>query len=250
MAFRVEKKLVLACHITGNYDVNRNTILPDDDFSLVQDWVNALINLPLHGIIFHNNFSESTCAAHQNAFVSFVRVDYDPQFNPNVFRYLVYRDFLCAHAQEIESLFVTDVSDVVAINNPFSQALFLAHPEALFCGDEPKRLNDPWMREHAAHLRSKITEYAAYESEFADSPLLNCGIIGGSIVVMRELIENLAFIHETYNCNNQSAYTGDMGAFNYVARTVFKDRLLHGAPVNTMFKSYEQDRRDCWFRHK
>lgn len=240
----------MACHITGNYDVNRNTTLPDDDFSLVLDWVNALIDLKLNGIIFHNNFSPATCNAHQNPFVSFVQIDYNPQFNPNVFRYLAYRDFLRAHAHEIESLFVTDVSDVVAVNNPFLEPLFLAHPGVLFCGDEPKCLDDPWMQEHAAHLRRKIADYAAYETAFAEYALLNCGIIGGNIAVMQELIERLAFIHETYNHDNQTTYTGDMGAFNYVARTAFKSRLLHGAPVNTVFKAYERLRGDCWFRHK
>jgi len=248
--FPTHKNVIMACHITGIYDVNRSYTLPNDDYSLVKAWADSVIDLKLNGIIFHNNFSESTCTLHQNKYVSFVRVEYDPQFNPNVFRYLIYRDFLRVHAHAIESLFVTDVSDVVALNNPFSQALFSAHPEVLFCGDEPKRLNNPWMREHAAHLRSKIADYAAYESEFAESPLLNCGIIGGNIAVMRELIDALAFIHETYNRDNTTAYTGDMGAFNYVARIRFKERLWHGAPVNTVFKSYETDRRDCWFRHK
>jgi len=41
-----------------------------------------------------------------------------------------------------------------------------------------------------------------------------------------------------------------MGAFNYLARTQFNGHLRHGAPVNTVFKMYENERQDCWFRHK
>jgi hypothetical protein len=41
-----------------------------------------------------------------------------------------------------------------------------------------------------------------------------------------------------------------MGAFNYLARTKFNNQLKHGAPVNTLFKGYELERKDCWFRHK
>jgi hypothetical protein len=41
-----------------------------------------------------------------------------------------------------------------------------------------------------------------------------------------------------------------MGAFNYLVRTQFNHQLLHGAPVNTVFKMYETERNDCWFRHK
>jgi hypothetical protein len=67
---------------------------------------------------------------------------------------------------------------------------------------------------------------------------------------MQHFIEQLAAIHEQYNLNNTTAYTGDMGAFNYLVRTSFNNNLMHGYPVNTIFKAYELDRQDCWFRHK
>ena len=56
--------------------------------------------------------------------------------------------------------------------------------------------------------------------------------------------------HLMQYAKEQTAYTGDMGAFNYLARTRFNANLHHGAPVNTVFKSYENERTDCWFRHK
>ena len=67
---------------------------------------------------------------------------------------------------------------------------------------------------------------------------------------MLPFLEQLCSIHERYNMTNETVYTGDMGAFNYVARTRFNDHLRHGEPVNTVFKGYERDRTDCWFRHK
>jgi len=106
------------------------------------------------------------------------------------------------------------------------------------------------MKEHSAHLRATISDYASYEDFFSEATLLNCGIIGGSYNVMVNFIDRLAFIHENHNRNNITAYTGDMGAFNYLARTQFSNRLLHGLPVNTVFKMYESERNDCWFRHK
>lgn len=106
------------------------------------------------------------------------------------------------------------------------------------------------MKFHAKHLRSKITDYAEYENTFQKETLLNCGIIGGHTPVMQDFIEKLCDIHQQYNYDNTTAYTGDMGAFNYLARTQFNNQLQHGAPVNTVFKRYENDRTDCWFRHK
>ena len=240
----------MACHITGRYDVNRSHTLPDNDFSQVHEWADSLAALGMSGILFHNNFSTATCEARQSKHLRFIRIDDDPSLSPNVYRYLAYRDFLRAHAHQIEALFVTDVADVVALNNPFEQPLFLANGESLFCGDEPKPLDNAWMREHSAHLRANIRGYADYEARHAASTLLNCGIIGGRTAVMQAFIEQLSDIHHRHNRHNPSAYTGDMGAFNYVARTSFKDRLLHGSPINTVFKAYEQARTDCWFRHK
>jgi len=179
-----------------------------------------------------------------------VRITHDTRFNPNVYRYLVYRDFLRTHAGQIDGVFVTDVSDVVALMNPFVEPLFRANPTALFCGDEPKILANDWMHHHVTHLRSKITDYADYEAEFANATLVNCGIIGGNRAVMQPFIEQLAAIHETQNHDNQTAYTGDMGAFNYLVRSQFNAQVFHGPPVNTEFKVYQETRTDCWFRHK
>lgn len=240
----------MACHITGVHDVNRNNTLQGDDYTLVKDWAESIADLKLNGIIFHNNFTAGTCEKYQNTHISFIKVAYDAQFNPNVYRYLVYQDFLNRYSKTIESLFITDVSDVVTLNNPFIQPLFMDNPDTIFCGDEPKILNNEWMKAHAEHLRNNITDYAAYENVFQEATLLNCGIIGGQINVMQSFIDALCFIHKMYNVDNKTSYTGDMGAFNYLIRKTFNDKLLHGFPVNTVFKMYEENRTDCWFRHK
>jgi hypothetical protein len=145
---------------------------------------------------------------------------------------------------------VTDVSDVTLMKNPFTDPFFTENPSTLFCGDEPKILNNDWMNDHSTHLRNNIADYAAYEQKFADATLLNCGIIGGKAPLFFEFIQQLCEIHLKGNSDNKTAFTGDMGAFNYVARTRFNESIKHGTPVNTVFKAYENDRKDCWFKHK
>lgn len=242
--------LVMACHITGIHDVNRNTTLPDDNYELVKDWAESIARANLKGVIFHNNFSDETCNMLQNEAISFVKVDYDSQFNPNVFRYFAYLDFLKQHIAQIEGVFITDVTDVVLVKNPFTDAFYLNNPTALFCGDEPKTLHNDWMLAHSEHLRNNISDYATYESTYATETLLNCGIIGGSSTLFLDFLEQLCAIHQEANRNNKTAFTGDMGAFNYLARTQFNEQIIHGTPVNTIFKAYENERTDCWFRHK
>ncbi len=242
--------LIMACHLTGVYDVNRSTNLAADDYSLVKDWAESIADLQLKGVLFHNNFSAATCAKHQNDYIQLVKVDFPGPYNPNVYRYFVYCEFLRQHAAQISHVFVTDVADVVVCSNPFIHPLFNTHPATLFCGDEPKQLDDAWMMDHSTHLRSRIADFTAYETQFSQATLLNCGVIGGNHALMQHFLEALCQIHAQYNQDNQSAYTGDMGAFNYLVRTRFNDCLYHGAPVNTVFKGYEVERRDCWFRHK
>lgn len=247
---QIPKNIIVACHITGVYDSNRKNILPDDDFSIVEDWVDSITSLNLNGIIFHNNFSKKTCLKHRNEHLSFVKVDYDNRFNPNTYRYIIYDEYLRKYGDGVENIFLTDISDVVIVQNPFLQPLYLHHTNTIFCGDEPKILNNEWMRAHSEHLRGKIENYAHYEAKFGDYALLNCGIVGGNIKIMRTFIEKLATIHRLYNADNQTEYTGDMGAFNYLIRTAFNDQFFHGTPINTVFKMYQNNRTDCWFRHK
>jgi hypothetical protein len=223
--------------------------LVDDSYKLVREWAESVAAAKLKGIIFHNNFSDETCATFQNEHISFERITYNPSFNPNVYRYFVYRDYL-AKITQVQGVFVTDVSDVTLAQNPFIHPLYTTNPDALFCGDEPKTLHNEWMLAHAEHLRGQIQDYSAYEEKFASETLLNCGVFGGSFPIFFDFLQQLCALHENYNQTNKSAYTGDMGAFNYLVRTRFNTNLLHGSPVNTVFKSYENDRTDCWFKHK
>lgn len=247
--FNIPSNLIAALHITGVYDVNRSGTLANDDFELVAEWAKSISALGLQGIVFHNNFSDETRKLHQSDYIHFVRIDYDPQYNPNIFRYFVYSEFLKQHRHLIKNIFFTDVSDVVVLRNPFQELLYLNNSSTIFCGDEPEILENEWMQKHAEHLRSKIPAYAAYESNFKNETLLNCGIIGGDIGIIYPFIQALWAIHYENNADNNTPYTGDMGAFNYLIRSSYQSRVIHGSPVNTEFKSYTEDNL-CWFKHK
>ena len=247
--FKLAENLILGCQISGVFDVNRNEILPNDDFSIIEKWANSIRNLDLQAIIFHNNFSESTILEHQSENLIFIKIDYDVRFKPNVYRYYVYTRFIEKYASTINSVFVNDVADVLVLKNPFVQPLFLKNSSAIFCGDEPTTLNNSWMNEHSTHLRKKIADYAKIEDQFQSQTLLNCGIIGGNISIMQPFLKSLWQIHEKFNNDNDTAFTGDMGAFNYIIRKNYCDKVLHGTPINSEFKAYF-DNGTNWFQHK
>ncbi len=245
-----KKNLIFSCLITGTYDVNRNTTLKNDDFSLAKEWCDSIKKTNLNGVLFHNNLSVKTCEENSNENIEFIKIDYNNLFKPNVIRYFFYSDYLEKKSLEIDNLFLTDISDVVVLNDPFIVPFFIENPDFIFCGDEPTILENEWMRSHSEHLRARIDDYLNFEETFKNKALLNCGIIGGNMKIMKEFIDKLIAIHQTYNFNNDSEYTGDMGAFNYLIRTQFNKRFFHGFPINTEFKAYQINRNDCWFRHK
>jgi hypothetical protein len=231
-----KKNVILATYLAGIYDVNRNEVLPADDISVIEAWVESIVGLGLYAKYSSN--------------IDFVKVQFNGKYNTNIFRYFLYNDYIKENNAAIENIFITDITDVVVVNNPFVQPLFMNNVNSIFCGDEPKLLDNDWMHNHSTHLRNKINDYAIYEEEFKTATLLNCGIVGGSIAVMQPFLEKLCDIHDKYNTDNTTAYTGDMGAFNYLARTKYNTHIIHGAPVNSIFKMYETERLDCWFRHK
>ena len=247
--FIISQNLILGSHITGIYDVNRNITLANDDIQPVLAWAESITRLGLTGIIFHNNFSEETCKLYESEYLHFIKVEYDSRYNPNVFRYFIYEDFLRLHHTILSNIFLTDITDVVVFKNPFLEPYYLDNSAKIFCGDEPKILSDEWMQMHSEHLRNKIEDYSIYENSYQDETLLNCGIIGGNISVLYPFIQQLKSIHQKYNYDNNTKFTGDMGAFNYLVRTCYHDKVVHGHPVNTVFKRYSDDR-SCWFKHK
>jgi hypothetical protein len=66
--------LILACLITGIYDVNRSTTLQEDDYELVRAWAESLAKAGVKGVLFHNGFSEETCQKYTNTNLSFIKI--------------------------------------------------------------------------------------------------------------------------------------------------------------------------------
>ena len=242
--------VIAATILTGIYDVNRSQMIAEDDFTLVRDWYTSMEDNGLNGIIFHNCFSEATVQKYQTGNIAFSRVAYNSTISPNAYRYIIYNRFLQHAGTAIQNIFFTDIADVVAVKNPFIQPEFNQHPNTLFCGDEDSTLDNEWMNNHSTFLRQHVAGYTQYEADYKNEILLNCGVFGGNAKLVASLVSKLANLHLTYTIHNKTPFTLDMGAFNFIVRTQFGTDLIHGMPVNTVFKKYEHQRMDCWFRHK
>lgn len=167
-------------------------------------------------------------------------VEYVPvqaSLNPYFQRWLSYWQYLRAHP-EIDNVFCVDATDVEMLRPPFKQI----EPIKLYVGDEKEVLGCTWMlRNH------RIEPLLSFIRRHRDETLLNAGIVGGSRKTVMDFIHAMIALYFDNNTNIGSA---DMGAFNFVARNKFGDRLVHGKQINTVFKGYEPDNGISWWRHK
>ncbi|MCY7362190.1 MAG: hypothetical protein LH629_09020, partial [Ignavibacteria bacterium] len=141
-------KFIFATLITGVYDVNRNEILKNNDFGIIQKWYDSVLKLQLNAIVFHNTFSKEIVEKYTNEYIQFIEIKYDKSLNTNIFRYFVYQDYINQNLHKISDLFVTDITDVEVINNPFESNVYIENSDYLFCGDELEILDNEWMRNH------------------------------------------------------------------------------------------------------
>ena len=51
----IKNQLILGCHITGVFDVNRRETLPPDEYPLIEKWATSIKKNNLKGILFHKN---------------------------------------------------------------------------------------------------------------------------------------------------------------------------------------------------
>jgi hypothetical protein len=246
----IKNNIILSTIITGVDDLQRNIKWEDDNFDYIKDWYYSIIKNNLNAVVFHNTFSDETIKKYSNKNVSFIYVNYDGYLNPNVYRYFLYKKYIENNLDKINNVVITDITDVVIIKNPFDSEFFKSNTGHIFCGDEETTLNSDWMRKHNEHLRNNIPGFNEYEKQNANKKLLNCGIIGGSVFIIKELLDRICEVHEKVTITNKTNYTCDMGVFNYIIRTKYNELVLHGTPINTKFKYFEVNNNSCWFRHK
>jgi hypothetical protein len=229
---------IISSYLTTNIDQQRGLYQQKDDPDYISIWYESLVKLGLNGIIIFDDLSENFMRKYP--LMQFIRIEAFSKIQLHDFRWLNYLNIL--ERQPVENVFFTDLQDVEIIKNPFIQPEFNDH--TLFCGDEQKDMNC-----YIVNIVSDQIRILPGYQELINSnrTLLNCGIVGGSRQVIYEFLCKMRFV--IYRVINRPPdATVDMPIFNYVVYQFFPD-LLHGFPVNSIFKNYEK-RNDVWFIHK
>ena len=157
-------------------------------------------------------------------------------------RWVNYYQYLLQHKQQLNRVFIVDGTDVQMLNNPFPDM----EPATLYTGDEAERTGCEWLVKH--HPHKLIQEFI---KQNANKVLLNAGLLGGDIETVISFINKFLsfYFSSTSETHVNGCGIGDMGLFNYIARTHFAARLVHGTQVNTVFKA-EKANNVSFFKHK
>lgn len=232
--FIEKENIILTCYFTNIQDTQRgDKWQPNiEDLRPLIDSVRGKCKL----VVLHDCFTDQDTSRYP--LVEFVKVD--TYANPYFQRWISYYQYIRENENTIDNVFCIDSTDVELINIPDWDNI----GDKLYCGDENEVLQCQWMINH--HKDKLITDFI---SANANKQLLNAGIVGGNVMLVKEfcrLINN--YYSNLFERKVDVSYC-DMGAFNYIARTHFADRIVNGGQVCTRFKANEKNDYS-WFKHK
>lgn len=235
-----EKQMILTNYFTGkkNPQKRANQFEPDQ-FENMKRWYDSVMANHIHGRIFHDQLSDGFIAKYTNEFISFEKYELKKQYSLNDDRFFCWHEWLLLHA-EVESLFCTDLFDVDFLGNPF-QLMDPSHYD-LYCGDDHGAQIGEWVNDRM--------EWAYGKTFHAGKIKFVAGIIGGTRENMLRLFQAMTRDFEKAKRGIRKGKNMNMGIFNKCVHDLFdQDRILFGAPLNSGFRSYEEEGNFC-IRHK
>jgi glycosyltransferase involved in cell wall biosynthesis len=186
--------------------------------------------------VFHNCFEEPDTDD-----VEFIKIDPSVSHSPNVYRWIVYYDYL--RKNRFEKIWMVDSTDVECLRDPFEMDEGL-----VYCGNEHSMMVDnQWMRNTQERFVKGISDYRRIISINARKTLINCGLVGGCFPVVMDLLSIWSDLHSRYTAG--LLHSTDMAVFNYVIWKHFYNRMVTGEKINTRFKRFEKNE-ISWWRHK
>jgi hypothetical protein len=232
---------VFASYYNSSPDPQRKGLVWQSDVSQVMPLISSVVEKNRNIKIFHDCFIH-TPKIERCEWIK-VSDDLTGQFTASALRWIRYLNYLKTLSVLPRSIFMVDSTDVIMLNDPFDQI----ESNKIYCGDESAKVENPWMRNR--EKRFEAPDYRQIIESAANEQLLNAGVCGGHIEICLEFLELLSNYHFQYNLISKDKVSVDMPAFNYTLWKHFRDRLIHGHPVNTRFKKEEFDM-SKWWKHK
>lgn len=189
-----------------------------------------LLNSIDNVIVFHDCFDTND--------PRFIRVDYDYNYVPTVYRWLVYDKYL--RNMDFDKVFIVDSTDVINLKNPFDDM----KDNRLYVGYEPQIIEWGWLQRKAKKF-PKIKDYLNVLHRNRHRYVLNAGLVGAGRETALAFLDKISSCHQANSQHKKKSTC--MPIFNYVALKNFYP--VTGKKVCTRFG--EDEVNDIsWWKHR
>ena len=221
---------IFSCYFTTKKDPQRDRFWNGDDIGVIKEWYESVERLDLEAVIFHDHCSDDFIRKLSTDKISFTH--YKPIGDIMNAKWKCMKYYLSDHPL-IRNLFITDISDVVIMKDPFN----LIEGDELICGSEEETIGkSKFMRESQRRIFNKLM--------YKDNMMLNCGIVGGRRDTVIQLLDEMIKLFTKTGNRIHS----DMVVFN---QAVYDNRIkvLAGSRVHSKFYA-EENEGEFYFKHK
>ena len=225
--------------------VHTRWVVKDDLAGYIAEWHQSVNEHKVNSLVFHDGLPEDFIKEHTTEFVKFRQVDADI-YNTCDVRWVVYDKFMQEEGHEYDYVFATDISDVVIGKTPWDD-LDKYDKSVLFSGEDSHRYSSGWIQDRNNKLKDSLPEVYRHIAENKKERLVNPGIIGAASETFKEYCRMMA---DLVVKGGPIPLSVDMSYHNYIVRTYYQSRVVHGAPVNSVYRKLQKDRKDVWFIHK
>lgn len=231
-----ERRVVLTALLTACPDPQRqNSHMPAKP-EMLQKWANSIKDA--EKIVFADQLPSLP-----NATV--VKVPVISNMSPYFLRWVHIYQWLRDNP-DVTQVWCTDGTDVEMLRSPWDEM----EPGKLYVGNEHTTYGNPWFAKvnHQRYLKDFINKHK-------DDQVVNAGLIGGS----REDVMSVAhgITAQVWKMKSELFWREEEGVESVTDMVMFaieafkfKDRLVHGPKVNTVFKGEGIGSDLAWFKHK
>lgn len=233
--YRVERNVAITVLLTGCKDPQRGVHM-QADATLLAKWENTVRGC--ERIVLADQLETLPKS-------TLVKVPVLTTLSPYFARWVHVYQYLRDNP-DIKTVWVTDGTDVEMLREPWAEM----EPGKLYVGSEHSTYANPWFDKvnHHAVLKQFIAENR-------DQQVLNAGLIGGDRETVMKVAHAIFSIHwvikskQFWKTESQTDSDTDMVMFG-IALKPFRERLVYGPKVNTVFKTEGHGSDYAWFKHK
>lgn len=232
-----KSNLVLGSFFNSQPDPQKN-LFWKADINRLYPLIDSVIEKNQKIIIFHDCFDDTPDIKN----CEFIRTSPNPDFVPTVARWEKYLDYLSVNSKRIKNVFCVDSTDVEMLNNPFP----FINADMLYCGSEYQwKVGDRWLQKRKKVIN--ISDYDNILNENKNNVMLNAGIVGGHVFLLKDFLEKLTDLH---NSNSKKIKKSlDMPIFNYCVMKYFSNKYVTGDIVHTPYRR-KITQSSSWWKHK